>query len=632
MDDIIKRLDIDIEEIEVPEKTTEQWEQLLNMLVELSEASDALITKYDQPYLEIIKASDNQKNIFDEGQKIKLSGHYCQKVINDKEMLEINDAEKNLEWQNAPELEWGLNSYLGYPVFWPNGEIYGTICIHDNRSRNLGEKIKSQLQFARELIENNLEIIYQNNLNYNLRNYYSKLIDILPVGVMIEDHEGKILKVNDVMTEITGFSKEKLLSSNVFETVVPEGQEELARENIKKILAGEVLIHELPSYNNNGKKSYIRLQERKIKLPNNKDGIISIQSDITDKKESEEKIKYASYHDSLTDLYNRSYLEKKIQELNLARKLPIALIMADLNGLKLVNDTYGHHEGDQLLKNMAEILKESCRGEDIIARWGGDEFIIVLPETDKNAVKKVVERINSRIKTKSLKFEDGTKLPLSAALGYGVKKHYFEDIFDILDEAENQMYKNKLNESRSVKSNILNTLLQTLSEKSQETSSHSNRMAVLARKVGEKKDLSQSELNKLSLIAKLHDIGKTVVSEEILNKNGELSEAEWKEIEKHPAVGHRILNATEEFSHISDEILAHHEKWDGSGYPRGLKGEEIPLLSRIIAVVDAYDVMTTKQVYKNAMSKKRALNELAANAGSQFDPELTKIFIEIMSD
>ncbi len=632
MDDIIKRLDIDIEEIEVPEKTTEQWQQLLNLLVDFSEASDALITRYDQPYLEIIKASDNQENIFNEGQKVKLSGHYCQQVINKKKMVEINNADKNLEWQNAPELEFGLNYYLGYPVLWPNGDIYGTICIHDNRERYFGQKIKSKLQFVRELIENNLEIIYQNNLNYNLRNYYSKLIDILPVGVMIEDHKGNILKVNDVISDITGFSKEELLSSNVFETVVPEGQEELARENIKRILAGEVLIHELPSYNNNGKKSFIRLQERKIKLPNNKNGIISIQSDITDKKESEEKIKYASYHDSLTDLYNRSYLEKKIHELNLAGKLPIALIMADLNGLKLVNDTYGHHEGDQLLKKMAEILKDSCRSEDIIARWGGDEFVILLPETDKNAVKKVIERINSRIKNKSLKFEDGTKLPLSAALGYGVKKYYFEDVFDILDEAENHMYKNKLNESRSVKSNILNTLLQTLSEKSQETSSHSNRMEVLARKLGEKIKLSEIELNKLTLIAKLHDIGKTVVSEEILNKNGELTESEWKEIKKHPAVGHRILNATEEFSHISDEILAHHEKWDGSGYPRGLKGEEIPLLSRIITIVDAYDVMTTKQVYKNAVSKKIALKELEANSGSQFDPKLTKAFIEIMSD
>lgn len=306
--------------------------------------------------------------------------------------------------------------------------------------------------------------------------------------------------------------------------------------------------------------------------------------------------------------------------------------MADLNGLKLVNDTYGHNEGDKLLKKMAEILKESCRSNDLIARWGGDEFVILLPETDRRAVKMVVERINQKISNTFLEFEDGSKLPLSAALGYGVKSHYFEDVFEILDEAESKMYKNKLTESRSIKSNILNSLLKTLSEKSQETSRHSNRMAALARKLAVKIELNQNEINKLTLIAKLHDIGKTVIPEKILNKKEKLTAAEWKEIKTHPAVGHRILNATEEFSHISEEVLSHHERWDGSGYPRGLKAEKIPLLARIIAIVDAYDVMTSKQVYKAAVSKAEALREIKENAGTQFDPELSKLFIDLISD
>jgi putative nucleotidyltransferase with HDIG domain len=201
----------------------------------------------------------------------------------------------------------------------------------------------------------------------------------------------------------------------------------------------------------------------------------------------------------------------------------------------------------------------------LIARWGGDEFVILLPETDKESAKKVVKRINKKIANTFLEFEDGSKLPLSAAVGYGVKKHYFEDVFKILDDAESQMYKNKLTESRSIKSNILNTLLKTLSEKSQETSSHSNRMAELARKLAESIDLNQNQLNKLTLIAKLHDIGKTVIPEKILNKKDKLTAAEWKEIKTHPAVGNRILNATEEFSHISEEVLSHHERWDGTG-------------------------------------------------------------------
>ncbi|MFP4199756.1 MAG: HD domain-containing phosphohydrolase [Halanaerobium sp.] len=632
MQDILDQIEIKVENIKIPEAVLEHWQQLLDMLVEISEAQDALINYYQAPYLNIQKGSSNQENIFTEGEKYKVKELYCNQVIKNKSSLEVTNASKLEEWQDSAYMENGLIAYLGYPIFWPTGEIYGTICLHDNQPRKFSKFINKQLQLFKELVENDLEIIYQNQLNINLRKYYAELIDNLPVGVMIEDQHGTILKVNKAMERISAYSRSELIKSTVFETVVPDNQDEIARKNIDKILNGEVLIHELPSANSRGEERFIRLQERKITLPNNETGIISIQSDITDKIKSEEKIRYASYHDSLTDLYNRSYLENKIQNLNQENLYPVSLIMADLNGLKLVNDTYGHNEGDKLLKKMAAILKDSCRDDDLIARWGGDEFVILLPETDGEAVKKIAARINQKIADTFLEFEDGSRLPLSAALGWGVKNNYFEDIFEILDEAESKMYKNKLTESRSIKSNILNTLLKTLSEKSQETSSHSNRMADLAQKLAEKIDLSQSEINKLTLIAKLHDIGKTIIPEKILNKEDKLTEAEWKEIQSHPAVGHRILNATEEFSHISEAVLSHHERWDGSGYPRALSREEIPLLARIIALVDAYDVMTTEQVYKKAISKKEALKEIKANAGTQFDPVLADIFIELMSE
>ncbi|SIR05143.1 HD domain-containing phosphohydrolase [Halanaerobium kushneri] len=632
MEDILDKIKIKVDNIKIAETVMQQWQQLLDLLMDFSEAQDALITSYQEPYLRIEKGSSNPDNIFSEGDRFKVEQLYCNQVIDKKTALEINNAASIKKWQNSIYLEKGLIAYLGYPILWPTGEIYGTVCLHANQQLFFADLVKKQLGFIKNLIESDLEIIYQNHLNISLRKYYAELIDNLPVGVMIEDQNGKILKVNKAMEKISGYAREELLKSTVFETVVPEEQEHIARENIKKILNGELMIHELPSANRRGEERFIRLQERKITLPNNEEGIISIQSDITDKIQNAEKIKYASYHDSLTDLYNRSYLENKIQDLNQKNKYPVSLIMADLNGLKLVNDTYGHNEGDRLLKKMAAILKDSCRDNDLIARWGGDEFVILLPQTDGEAAKNIVARINKKIANTFLEFEDGSRLPLSAALGYGVKKHYFEDIFEILTDAESQMYKNKLTESRSIKSNILNTLLKTLSEKSQETSSHSNRMADLACKLAQKIALSQTEINKLTLIAKLHDIGKTVIPEKILNKKDQLTAAEWKEIQTHPAVGHRVLNATEEFSHISEEVLSHHENWDGSGYPRGLKGKEIPLLARIIAIVDAYDVMTTDQVYKESVSKKEALREIQNKAGSQFDPELAEQFIELMSE
>jgi len=194
------------------------------------------------------------------------------------------------------------------------------------------------------------------------------------------------------------------------------------------------------------------------------------------------------------------------------------------------------------------------------------------------------------------------------------------------------MYQNKLSESRSSKSNIVQGLLNTLSAKSSETKEHAMRMTNLAFHFGEELNFSNSELNRLSLLATMHDIGKTTISEEILNKPGSLSEEEWKIVKRHSEQGYKIATASEEFALIADEILTHHEKWDGSGYPNGLKGEEIPYLARNISIVDAYDVMTNERPYSKAISKEEALTEIKECAGSQFDPELAEGFIKIMKN
>lgn len=632
MDKIINSFEIKPEKIKISQKTKNQWQKLLELIVKNSDAKEAILTEYNKPYLEIIKISKSKKAFFKEGEKIKLCGHYCQNVIENKQFLEVNDATKNSVWQRAPELEFGINSYLGYPIFWPTGEVFGTICLHDTQSRNFRSEIKTELKFSSQLIENSLEILYQNQVNKRLLDYYSDLLNTLPVGIMIENKAGKILKVNKAMEKITGYKKEELLLNTVFDTLVPIDQKKMAKANIKRILAGEVLKHELPSATNNGEERFVRLLEQKINLPNNQAGIISIQSDITDKVKYEKQIKYASYHDSLTDLYNRSYLENKIQILNQQQKFPLAVIMADLNGLKLVNDTYGHNAGDELLKKMANILKITCRKSDIIARWGGDEFIILLPKTDQKEVKKVIKRIKNKLKNTYLNLKNDNKLPLSAALGCGIQNYYYQDFFNILAEAEAQMYKKKLIESKALKNNIVKNILKTLSENSQETPGHSQRMAVLAEKFAKKLNLSEAEINKLLLISKLHDIGKTVIPKNILNKKEELTKSEWEQIKTHPAVGHRILNTTEEFSHISEEILSHHERWDGRGYPRGLKREEIPFLARIINLVDAYEVMTHQTSYQRALTKAEALAEIEENSGTQFDPKLAKLFIELLQE
>ncbi len=340
---------------------------------------------------------------------------------------------------------------------------------------------------------------------------------------------------------------------------------------------------------------------------------------------AEEKVRYQSFHDGLTGLYNRVYLEKEMERLDTERQLPIGIIMADLNGLKLVNDTFGHDVGDKMLKQTAEILRTSCRWEDIIARWGGDEFVIFLPQTTEEDAKVICQRIDENCKETYVK-----DIPLSLAVGAAIKNSINKDLAEILKEAEENMYKHKRAEIQQVKSAGLKTMLKNLEAKSFETEAHYSVMQNVAHSIAKKIGLSPSKLSKLKVLISLHDIGEINISEEVLSKKGPLTAEEWEIIKKHPETGYRIVRATEEFAHVAEDILSHHERWDGSGYPQGLKGKEIPLLARITAIADAYEVMSTGRSYKKAMSKSEVIAELKRCAGFQFDPELIEIFLLLL--
>jgi|AntRauTorckE6833_2_1112554.scaffolds.fasta_scaffold03013_6 diguanylate cyclase (GGDEF)-like protein/PAS domain S-box-containing protein len=355
--------------------------------------------------------------------------------------------------------------------------------------------------------------------------------------------------------------------------------------------------------------------------------MFGVHLDITQIKNKEEKIKYLSYNDKLTNLYNRRFFEEELKRLDTKRQLPISIVMADVNGLKIINDSQGHQIGDQILIKTGNILNEELREEDILARYGGDEFTILLPQTSYEQTQKIISRLKSK---NNKKCKEG--YTISFSLGFSTKEMEDEDIYDVLKKADDNMYQNKLSENRSNKNKIVKNLLNTLAAKSSETKEHSMRMTKLARQLGDKLRLSNKILNKLSLIATLHDIGKTNISEEILIKPGKLTKKEWKIIKEHPLKGYKIASASEEFALVAREILSHHEHWNGNGYPEGLKGEDIPYLARIISIIDAYDVMTNERPYSKAISNEEALAEIKECAGKQFDPKLVKEFIELLEN
>jgi diguanylate cyclase (GGDEF)-like protein/PAS domain S-box-containing protein len=338
-----------------------------------------------------------------------------------------------------------------------------------------------------------------------------------------------------------------------------------------------------------------------------------------------QKIKELTYHDSLTGLYNRRFFVEELKRLDTKRQLPISIIVADIDGLKIINDSFGHQKGDCLIKKSADLIKNDIRDEDILARHGGDEFAILLPQTSGEEAEKIVSRIKENTKkSKSYKFN------ISISFGIATKNKIEEDISEIFKLADDKMYQNKLSENKSIKNKIVQGLISTLEVKSNETKEHTVRMTKLSLNFGKYLNLSNSEINRLSLLSNLHDIGKITVDDKILKKSEKLTEEEWEAMKKHSEAGYNIANSSEEFALVAEEIYSHHERWDGNGYPRGLKGKEIPFLARIIFLIDTYDVITSGRPYKKEMSRSEALKELKNCAGSQFDPELAANFINFI--
>lgn len=313
--------------------------------------------------------------------------------------------------------------------------------------------------------------------------------------------------------------------------------------------------------------------------------------------------------DALTGLPTRAFLDEKLKRMDRENQLPLSIIMGDVNGLKLVNDAFGHYEGDKLLQSIARIIKKCTRQEDIVVRWGGDEFSVLLPKTDEADARKICERIKEACRQ-----EKTDLFPLSIALGYAAKKIAAEDMSEVFREAENMMYKNKFQESKEIHDAILFFLLNKLKTIEKIPGEQMLQIENLASQVGLKLGLSAMDVNSLLLVARLHDIGKVAGSDNIM--------------EEHPVKGYSIVKAIPELAHIADAILSHHECWDGTGYPRKLKGEQIPLFSRIIAIIDSYFQI----IRTNPDGIQDALEELKKNAGSKFDPNLVPIVIKTIKD
>lgn len=340
-----------------------------------------------------------------------------------------------------------------------------------------------------------------------------------------------------------------------------------------------------------------------------------------------EEISFLSYSDKLTGLKNRAHMERMFTALDKNGHAKYNIIMGDLNGLKLTNDALGHLEGDKLLCLVSNIFTESCEPDDIVSRWGGDEFVILVLNKDDAYADNLINTIKYKCENR-MDFH----FKISIAWGQASSEEGNQNTEAVMNLAENRMYRSKLTEDKSARSTAINSLLKTLNAKHSETEEHTKRIKNLSSKLGKRIGLTAEKLDELELLSSLHDIGKIGIPEHVLMKPGKLTEEEWNIMKTHCEIGYRIAASSPEFAHIANEILAHHERYDGTGYPNGLKGEQIPLLARILNIVDSFDVMTNKRVYKEAFDKDYVREEYKRCAGTQFDPDIAKKFIIMLEE
>ena len=437
-------------------------------------------------------------------------------------------------------------------------------------------------------------------------------------SIVLHDN-GKIIKVNQPFLDLFNIDIDDLEGKSLLD-FISEDCRDILEEKIEENYRGGFEIHGLKS---SGSKVYFEVSGQDI-FYGDRLVRMEILHDISDIRKAEKKIKYLKFHDSLTELYNRSYLEKVLGNVYRERHLPLNFIICDLNGLKLVNDTFGYSEGDKLLKRVAKILKYCSRKEDIVSRWGGDEFFILLPRSTPGEVEDVLYKIrNICASTKD------QKIPLNMSMGISARTSLEQDFREVIKEAEDNMYTNKLLERKSIYNSIITSFERMLWEKRHETRDHAERLKGMILRLGKSIGLPQSKLDELVLLSTLHDIGKVAVPDRILMKKGKLNKDEWKVIRRHPEIGYNIAKSTPQIAMVAEDILAHHEWWDGSGYPQSLKGDEIPVNSRITSIVDAYDVMTMGRPYKEPIPIKDAKEELIRCAGTQFSPVLVDKFVRI---
>lgn len=587
-----------------------------------------------------LKAQSNEINNFNELRKTYIDAHNSLIYLKDENLKYIFVNKAVMDFFNK-----SLEEIIGYNVFDFAENDYAVMSneideevlrtkamvIRENKWK---DKIFKAIKFPVKLCNGNYgvgayveDVTEARRLLTKYKIERSKFLQtLISIGdaVIVVDLEGKVTMINKVAEKLTGWTYYEALGRNYKEVFVisHENPKLSINDPIEEVFKTD-RVQELGSNavlnSKTGDKYYLEDSAAPIKDNcNNTSGVVLVFRDITEKKEQRDKIEYLSVHDSLTGLYNRMFFEEEARRLDIERNLPISIIVGDINGLKLTNDIFGHDAGDQLLIEAANIFKSVCRADDIIARIGGDEFSILLPKTTDEEAKSIIDRIMKEFKKVKVEAVRG-----SISMGCATKYNKEEDLYLAKNNADKKMYYVKTLDRENDNNSAINEIIDTLHGNNPWEKEHSDRVSIICENLGKSMGLSEDEVRKLKEAGYLHDVGKITFKNTYSNNKANLTDQEKFDMKLHPIVGYRILNSFEGTLDLAETILAHHEEWDGSGYPKGLKAEEIPLLARIVSVAESYDELTNK-FNDSPLSREEALRELKKLAGTKFDPAIVE--------
>jgi diguanylate cyclase (GGDEF)-like protein/PAS domain S-box-containing protein/putative nucleotidyltransferase with HDIG domain len=523
----------------------------------------------------------------------------------------------------------------------------------DHRKNVLGSRIIGGVSTMHQSDVERLRLLESVVVNTN------DVVLITEANSIDDPHGPRVVYVNDAFTRMTGYTPEEILGKTPRILQGPETSPETRRFIREKLKAWEGFRAELINYRKDGSSFWVELNVQPVADENGWfTHWIAVQRETTERKliEAErERLLVESLHraererilaqaldradrDSLTNLLNhRAFHERLAQETALSREtgIPVAVIVIDLDNFKFFNEAYGHLAGDQVLRQVAGALRAGCQEkEDALARLGGDEFGLLLPGRTHDGAVEMIERLRQHME--SIGYyppEYEIPIPLTISCGFALSSEDGMSTLELLEAADERLRRDKVGSQEYLTKNLRDELMQTLDgfamldalvtavdNKDRYTRRHSEDVLRYSVAIARELDLPESDQRLIQVAALLHDVGKIGTPDRILRLPGRLLEAEYEAVKQHAAMGALLVGSVPDLAETVDAVHFHHERWDGNGYPEGLKGEQIPFFARILAVADSYSAMTMDRPYRKGLAPDVVKQILRTDEGRQWDP------------